>query len=691
MPSFNRQLDPISGLLSLVSFACFLIIGLHWFSVLQLAAWIAFSLLTALPGWSLGYILGGRQWLGRVEFWAAGAVAGWAISGYLLLIVGYLSGGVRLWPLWILTPLLLLGAIIFNRSDRPAPGYHLGEWKRNQWRVLTLTLAIVMVFITRPFITVGSLTPDGYAYPWLFGFDFTNRVSIAANGAVSLPPNYFHIYGETFYYYMLTYIHPIAFKLMMNSGVEMFSTLLMWCVNLAVCFTVLLVALLRLFVRRWKALLLAILTIFVGYSYYWTYLAVKTYARANPDQFPATVGDGFWMGYSNVSHLVYRYFLVEPQTVLALAILLPVLGYFLLTRGHLRQITAGCGIGFALGIVFGVDALTTLWVGMGIGVLAIADLIASRKNLLRPLIGWVVAGLVATVMALGYYQIGMYSAATSQSLVIAMHPTFAKIFPAFMLVEFGPLIIFGLIGGGLLWSKNRVGAGIWWLLLLMAAWAVCYLQSQYDDQLGLLKGSRFLFIIFALGVGVFAQWFFTRSRSLFVRIVVALVLLTAIPTWATDWSKTADTGDRSETVYVYPEDYAACNWIKANLPPDAVVQSSPSYTNYHWTVAPAPYYYPLIANFAERPMAVGCWGMPQMIPNIKDKFYHTLADITTVFETTNIDTILVLLDRYQIDYLYYGPRERMRWPGFEAVLQNYPQTFVREYDRDNVQIYRTVR
>ena len=684
-------LDVPSALLSFIALAAVIAVSLHWLGPTNTLLWLVFSLMTAAPGWALGLLFGPRHWRRRFEFWIGAALLGWAISSYILLVAGYLSGFVQQWPVWAIGVLSAIGILAgwrhSDREDCPASR----KWEVAEFRILTLALVMVAVFISRPFLQVGSLTPDGYAFPWLFGFDFTNRVSIAANAAVGLPLEFFHIHGEKFHYYLLTYMIPVAFKQFSGGTVQMYGALVMWCVNLALAFAVLFVAVMRLITKNARALLHTILTVFIGYSYYWMYVAAKTYAETRPAEFPATLNGGAWMTYSNVSHLLYRYFLVEPQTILGMAILLPVLMYFIAQQGRLKHLSAGIGIGLAVGLVFGADVLLAAWALLGLGIVAIADLGYARGEFRRRLAAWAVMAFCFCAMAYGYYLIGMYATAGSRSLVLGLHGSFAKIFPLFMFVEFGPLLVLGVLGGIHLLRGRAPGHLVWWVLTLAAVCTVLCIQAQYDDQLGLLKGSRFLFILFALGAGVFWQKFTSRTQTQVSKIAVIVLLMAAIPTWATDWLCTSNTADRRETVYIQPADYRACQWIKDSLPPDAVVQSSPGYTNYLFGDGESPYLSPLIANFAERPMAVGCWGMPQMIPNIQVKFNRILADVHSMFAATDVDSIMTCVDRYDIEYVYYGPLERKRWPTFETVLRAYPQRFMKEYDRDHVGIYRIVR
>lgn len=684
------RFDIPSCLFFAVVLAVVILVLQHWLNPINAVLWVVFSLVAALPGWALCLFFFPDSWARRVEFWAGGAIIGWAINSYLLLVVGYFVGEVQLWPIWLVGLAAgVAGVIGWRRSGRTV---EIGrpEWRISELRVVAFAVAVVAIFVARPFLSVGLLTSDGYAFPWLFGFDFTNRVSIAANAAVGLPPEFFHIHGETFHYYLLTYMFPVAFKQFTGGSAEMYAALVLWCINLALMFTALLVAVLRLIARNARALWATVLTVFVGYSFYWMYVAAKTYAQTNPGQFPATVSDGSWMTYSNVSHLIYRYFLVEPQTVLGLAVLLPALGYFIINRGQLRHLSAGLGIGLALGVVFGADALLTAWALLGLGALALIDLAVSREQFGRRFAAWALMGVVFCVMAAGYYLIGMYAAAGSRSVVLGIHGTFAKIFPAFMLVEFGPLLVLGFIGGVFLLRKNIPGGLVWLLLTATAIFAVLFVQAQYDDQLGLLKGSRFLFILFAVTTAVFWQDFTARPRSRSAVWLVAGLLAVAAPTWVTDWLRTSDTTDRQETVYIQPADYEACRWIRSSLPQDAVIQSSPAYTNYLLDDQSDPYMTPLIANFAERPMAIGCWGMPQMLPDIQEKFYRVLEQIWTMFASTDVEVVLTAIDRYDIAYIYYGPLERKRWPAFEKILVSNPQHFVKEYDCDSVGIYRVV-
>jgi len=271
--------DPVCGALILVAVAGYVFLGLHWLRPLDFVLWLVFSLLAGLPGWAAWLALRGMPALRRVEFWAGGVIMGWAFTSYALLVVGYLAGKVVLWPLWVLAGVSVIGIIFGVRRSGAARLPGVESWDRGSRRVLAFAAAVVIVFIARPFWSVGTLTPDGYAFPWLFGFDFTNRVSIAANVAVSLPPKYFHIHGETFHYYLLTYLFPVAFKKLAGGSAEMFAALLMWCVNLAVAFTIILVWALRDVARNSRVLLLSVLTSLAAYSFYWVYVAAKVYAR----------------------------------------------------------------------------------------------------------------------------------------------------------------------------------------------------------------------------------------------------------------------------------------------------------------------------------------------------------------------------------------------------------------------------
>ena len=94
LPKAGRKFDYLSGGLFLIAIAGYLLIGLHWLRPVDFVLWLVFSLIAALPGWALWRIFGGQGSLRRLESWTGGMIFGWAISSYVILVIGYLTGSV---------------------------------------------------------------------------------------------------------------------------------------------------------------------------------------------------------------------------------------------------------------------------------------------------------------------------------------------------------------------------------------------------------------------------------------------------------------------------------------------------------------------------------------------------------------------------------------------------------------------
>ena len=104
-----------------------------------------------------------------------------------------------------------------------------------------------------------------------------------------------------------------------------------------------------------------------------------------------------------------------------------------------------------------------------------------------------------------------------------------------------------------------------------------------------------------------------------------------------------------------PADAAAIDWIRRNVPGDAVVLQAPLTDSYIANHA-------IIATATGRPTLLGWRGHEGQWrggqPEVSAKFDERLNDATTIYTTTDDGQARQLLDKYEIDYVYVGPLEQ---------------------------------
>ena len=72
-----------------------------------------------------------------------------------------------------------------------------------------------------------------------------------------------------------------------------------------------------------------------------------------------------------------------------------------------------------------------------------------------------------------------------------------------------------------------------------------------------------------------------------------------------------------------------------------------------------------------------------------EKFDGREADIVRIYETQDIDEAKTLLSKYDVDYVYVGPRERERYGG--EGLSKFREFMDIRFSQDDVTIYRIRR
>ena len=644
-----------------------------------IATFSAFFLM-ALPGVFIGMALFGWNVRQQPESLIFGVPLGLMLSGYVALMLGYLGH----WSISVIIPALLVMATLAGlyalRQRRSPLLPTLRPWTASDYSVLGCMGLTVLGFVTIPFSRVGELTPYGHAYTWLFGFDFILRSAYAASITIGLPIDHMHMAGVPLQMYLVGYTLPAFSYSLCKQAVHLQEILVVTEVMLDLVFVSCLLAFWRLFARSARALAATAVVALVGYSYYGWFVIAHHFARLLPATLATRLESQFAFG--SVSHLFQRLFMVEPQAILALAVFLFVLTAVLSANQRLG-FALSCFLGLAIGVEFGIDS----WLGLTLAAwFAAIQLMRLWGHWTIPEL-WsqslVVASIAGTLWAT-FFVARMIGLSSGSLVSIAPYWWGLKFGVLQYVLEYGPMLLLGLLGLTFLWKSSRLRA---FSLGLIAAMAVfCDLFVGVGQLPHFRIGNRLLPVVLLAGTA----WFFEHAKLTPARkwLVLAAIAL-AVPTFMTDIVGASNILDRRNTAYVSSADLKACEWIRTHLPTTAIVQSRPDYVG-DYLVPPSAGFgqeLSLIPTFALRRSALGeeysarsvCAGCDNLV-KLRE------ADLDTMFRAPDATEVIAMTAKYKVDYLYVGPWEQSEYPNFLGVLSASPR-FDQVYDEDSVHIF----
>jgi hypothetical protein len=675
--------------------ACLVILlislGLLVFSLASPAAVLytgAAICLFILPGIFVGMTLFGKRFLKNPESLIFGAIFGIALSDYSAIAAGYLfQWSAEKVLITIACVAVLTAAICWQRWNRPMAS-NLRPWVAGDYAILMGMFAAMLAFVAIPFRNLGKLTPDGYAYTWLFGFDFLLRSAQTAMITLHLPPDYLHLTGHEFHYYLASFALP-AFAYSASSKVlSLHPILLLVTLFDSFLFLSCLYAFLRHFVVSLRALAWTAVVALVGYSYYAWYILAKDFLPRLA--LGSATGDdaASLMGFGNVSHLFQRLFLDEPQALTGLSLLILVL--FLLEKARYKVNTYALAVvlGLALGIEFGIEGFYALVLALWFGLVQVIRRIRARDQMRDEYGPLAVTVGVCSLIYASFFILGLYELASGRMLLVTPNWWALKYMPMYFALEYGPMLLLGLWGLRIWWQRSDWEDSLPLFLLFIAILLhVLFITGTTSKNLGLMRGNRLLPVVLLVWTGIMFEKLFRSGGPVKARRIGIALVLAAVPTYFTDAYFASNVYDRGETAYVRVADRSACEWIRRNLPEKAIVQGEPDYMGLDVHQGRS---LSLIADFAERPMVLGqYWIASTILPGSEPIARERLNDLHQMFEAKDAGETISMVKKYNINYIYYGPYETHLYPEFLGLLRSAPYFFREVYSKDGVHIFET--
>lgn len=597
-----------------------------------------------------------------------GSISGITISSFLTSIIVYIIGWNLLTIFFciLILPILLLVLLFWNMSNIENKNLYFNNKQVyfgdvNTTKILFICLTIITFFFYLPYRNLGILIDDKYLYAWLFGHDFINRMVHVDSLSRGIPLNSFFFSGETLSYYWLAYVFPALMHNIRWIDLDIQQLLQLTQLFYSLLTTAALLTFIKKYVNDIKVFLIILTITLCCYSYIGLYnIGVKFFSLLLGSNFFGNIGYKI-ENFSGFSHSLYRFFLVEPQGTLAIAIMLMIFylyEYNMNIRNHLI-------VGILIGLLFGVEATNGIMIMLWFGFVSIFALVVNWHN--RYIIGirHFFSIICASLVFLIFFSIKMYSFQTgSKALQLAPNWFAIKTLPIYLPLLYGPALILSFIALITIFRKKENYEH--WVyryiaLLAVGLFFVLFIQNPTEYHFGLLKATR-LIPISLLMLTIYFFQLYSAKNNIGSGIFVMLAL--AFPSFISDNFIASDISNPS--TFVRADDLKAAIWIKKNLPKDAIIQAEPNYPGEDKGNWPK-YAYSFIPIFAERRTAIGEWKVSSQEHGKLNEVAERFHSIKKMLSISDLEYTINTLKKYDIQYVYLGKLEKDLYP--EAAIK----------------------
>jgi hypothetical protein len=675
-----------------------------WLLVL-LVAGLVLSLRAILPLWAAAALViafGWMIWPGAIIARRVyGAQRGWLPVLLVTPAWGYGFSSVALLALWVggirntalLAAAPILAAILAGALARLVEGVEPPEFDGRDGAAVLLVLLLVPLVVGRPFARVGEMRPEGKAYRAYFIADF--EWAMAAVSEVSkgdVPPQNPFLAGERLHYYWLGELFSSVEYRALHRVLPVERILLVNDTLLALGFAGFLYFFVRHFVRSPAAAVVGcvgavLFSSFEGAQQIYAFWSRGRTVEAAWGALRNTNIDAIsnWVFGSLKIDGLHRVFLYQPQHATTWAISLSALLLLKQSRDNGRAgVNAFAGTLLSVGLL--ISSFIAMFVGVVVALYQGITLVIRRRWSALVLAG--VAGAIPVSAALAVTYALQYVDRNSGPIVLvqlnplAAHNTWTGIF-----LSFGPMLIAASVGAAIALFRRAAPLGVLGLIIAVA-WFFYFYVDVVDHQHAYVgwRAGHLLFIAFAALAGyawqeLWGMGTFARAAAV---LGAAILALGAAPMTAIDLYNTQDTDNQHPgpsfhwTEILTRDELQALDWIKAQTPPDALVQVDPIHGDIEggvWAYMPA---------FGERRMTAG---VPiSMIP--AKKYLEAGEKVRQMFAATDVKDAASRAAALGLQYVYIGPEEQRVYPALRALLDSDPHSFKPAFRNGTVSVYR---
>ena len=628
-----------------------------------------------------------RAAVGRAPGWLTacvfGPIVGFGLSSVVLLALWW-AGARGLWSVGIAP---VLAALTFYPARGLNSRLALARLDRRDLRAFCLVALIVPFVVGVPFARVGSWVPEGKAYRAYFTADYVWRMTVVAELAKGdMPPKNPFFRNDALHYYWLPHLLSGVQYRNLRQTATLDELLLLQSLLMDVAFVGWLYGLTRQFVQSRVAAGFGIAAVVLFTSFEGTYLVARFWSEGHPlaavRGYNVDAVNRWLLGGMPIDGL-QRLLMYQPHHACGYA-----LGVLALLVAGRRTRPRDWRVMLAAGVLLGLSALIStfgaLMLASAVGLYELVG--AARQRDLRRLVSHALMATAPFAAAYGLIRALQYAeVAAGPLLQIGVNPQAVSNAWVSIFVSLGPVLLAGIAGAAVaLW--RRTGAFVV-LMPLVGVVVFFYFFVDVVDHQHVYVGWRcghLLLIALAPVIGLAVEALPSLHRGPRVVGMAALAALatlaapmTAIDLWnSQDVSNRADGPSFRWTLVITHAELAVLNWIKANTPPDAIVQVDPTARDADtWAYVPA---------FAERRMAIG---LPiSMIP--RGKYVHGSNEMHAIFAASTPREAHERAVRFGIDYLLVGPPELKACPDVDLRLETGPQYFTRVVRTRSVFVFR---
>jgi hypothetical protein len=669
----RQTVAAIAALAAGVLATLYALVPLQWAAVL-----IGVLLWFAAPGLIFARRLYGPQPESRLAGLLAGPAWGYVLSSLGLLALWAL--GSRQFAVLMLAP--VFGCLAALPARRLAGTLTLPAFTRGDLGACALVLLVVTLVLGLPYAHVGKDLPEGRAYRAYFTADFVWEVAVVAELAKGdMPPQNPYYLNDDLHYYWLMHLLPAVQHRTFGGTPTADQLLLVNAFWSALAFAAFWYFFVRHFVSSPWAAAIGCVFVLLGTSlegidriWYWNgnFEALR---NTNID----AVTDWYYQGMR--ADGLHRLLLYQPQHqtgyLLGLSAVLLLFQARDISRPSLFLL-----IGAFLGACMLFSTVSFLLLtGM---CAAYAGWRFLRGGRWRAFVPCALSAATIMLVALGLTYVLGYVDASGQLLTFGLNPKSTHRILWITFLSFGPVLIAAIVGVILAVRERTLATltPVWFVLALCAGFYFFVDLPDSPNSIG-WHAAKVGLVGFTPLVGLAFQYAWQRRGWMRATVVPALAIVgvAGVPTVAIDVYNNQDVWNRQRgpayrwTVLLTPGELEGLEWIKNGTFKSARVQVEPVVRDRDtWAYIPA---------FAERRMASG---FPlSMIPLAK--YEKAIAEIKTIYQSTNADEAHDAVVRHCIDYLVVGPPERHTYPQLEALLDADKSRFVPAFRNGTLTVY----
>lgn len=683
----------------------FLLLGLMLSSLATCAWFLLGVIVCAIPGWFACKLLYGVEYARRLDSLGHTLILGLLLTTFLSVVIAALGLGLTV-PTMLIAA--LSGALLL---------FLLGQWTTNPLSTfqddsptvtrlaITIGLIVVLVIVSGPLLNVGRRVGDSYVYAPYFNRDFLRNVAFgSALSKGAIPPTNPYFEGEALHYYWFQMVLPALVYRLSGWSAALEDIFLLSTLLINISFVFVFVRFLRRFVKTTPALIIVLGLALVAESYQAPFKMILSLQPTD-----GTL-EGTWLGAIALPPVGYffQHFLYLPHHLVALIALLIVVALLVEQPPHGRvkgALAAAIILVLSSGFSFFIIAFGFLWAGSYLALQALRGMYALLKDReseqrKSSFVDTILSGIIISIAGLVTYGIlsslqMLLEGANTWRIHVSKLQLLA---PIHFFVMLGPMSVLGLAGFVICTRKKKMRLQFWGLLwlLLSVLFLIVFLVPknlvtwEISQKLGIVLRIPALVLS-----GIFLDHLVNRGIRQH-RITWAVLLLfcaSALPNLLSYQYVHLNVRDSNLLTYVGASERRAAKWIREHTPLNAAVQSWPG-----GQTSVRPYYrpgsdnYSLVPVFGERQTAVGDPLFARyFIPLSRYQDVDARAtEISRIYEEPDRANVVGILEKLQVDYVYWGISER------ECCLENliwYEESplFEKIYDQDEVSIFRFKR